>query len=893
MPDDPDSLEPTIPGHWPDVTESSPTIKERREALVSSPQLGTKFQVLGYIGRGGMGTVFKVRHRKLDHVRAVKVLPAGADHEMLERLRREASIATELTHPNVVTVYDLEELDDGSLAIVMEYLAGNDLDTFIKRNGRMDVREVRQLFAGVADALDKLHAQGVVHRDIKPANLFMCEDGTLKVLDFGISRLVEADSGLTRTGATIGTPSFMSPEQFEGEPATGLTDVYSLGAVLFYCLTGTKPFQARTQIELITKIVSHGAPRADKICAEVPEHAANAVQRALAIEPEQRWASATQLLDALASEETRALEVVRDNRVGRRKWWQGGLAALLVAAVATAVAMGLPKWRERAGEPGPEGTAPAVAAAADAVTPERGGTLRMGIVGAFPSLDPLVAKTEELRSVEVLLYDGLLGVDWRGELTPALAERWEVLDDSRTHVFHLRDDAILHDDPCLPDGKGHPVDARDVQRSLERTLRAIHVDEDSTWRFLPPVEGMDDFAAGKVEHPTGIEVVDDRTVRVRFTRPAPTFGHCLNRPEWFILAAEAIDTYGPDDIGFRSVGSGPFRVEQASDDSAILVAHPGAWQRDAQGEQLPFLDRVEVSTFKGHVNARTALKDDLADLLPGLPNDSVSEAMTFDWSRGKAVPRADWEGFQSVGYLEEARRFVTLVLFDQKAEHAFVQDARLRQAVSLAIDRHAMADDPRIATMMPLVDGMLGYEPTLARRDQAASGYPAGAGLPTLSFCCLEGMRPEAEQIQGDLTEAGIEIEIHSVTPVTWQKYLQEGGCDLVAAQFDEVVLADDPSDFLSGLASKTLLTRRRPELEETVGRLHSIQDRSERAAKLGELNRALVDDAMFIYLMYRSPGQPIFSILAAPDVRGLADPDTGLHNPRTQRMRELWKQPH
>ena len=898
MPDDRDSLEPTIPGHWPEVTESSPTIKERRDALVSSPQLGTKFQVLGYIGRGGMGTVFKVRHRQLDHVRAIKVLPSGADHEMVERLRREAAIATDLTHPNIVTVYDLEELDDGSLAIVMEYLAGNDLDTFIKRNGRMDVREIRQLFTGVADALDKMHAKGVVHRDIKPANLFMCEDGTLKILDFGISRLVEADSGLTRTGATIGTPSFMSPEQFEGDPATGLTDVYSLGAVLFYCLTGSKPFLARTQIELITKIVSHGAPRADKVCPDIPAHAANAVQRALAIEPERRWSAASELLDALASEETRALEVSQDRKTGRRRWVIGALAAALVMVVAVAVAVGLPKLRQReAGLVGENG-APTNAVTTTEPIPTRGGTLRMGIVGNLPSLDPLIAKTDTFVGIEALLYDYLVGVDWRGELTPALARSWEILDGGRTYVFHLRDDAVLHDDPCLPEGKGHPVDATDVERSLQRIFRVIHEDEDSTWKFLPPLVGMSEFATGTADRLEGVRAVDARTVEVRFTRPAPTFAHCLIRPEWFILAAEAIETYGPDDIGFRVVGSGPFRVESAADDRAVFVSHEHAWHTDAQGRQLPFLDRVELYTYKSEFNATMALKEGALDLLPRLPPDAVQERMSLDWAQGRAVPREGWEGYQSVGFIDEGRRHVMVMLFDQRMDNSYVEDRRVRQAISLAIDRHAIAEEPIIPTMGPVVDGMLGYEPALVRRDvdRAAAlldeaGFAGGEGLPPLPMCCREGMRSEAESMKANLAEIGVKVQISTHELMTWLGFLQNGGCELVVARFDEIVLDDDPTEFLSGLASRTMLTRRRPELQETLDQLHSVEDRAVRSGMLQDLNRALVDDAMAVYLTYSSAGQPKFHNLARPDVRGLADPATGLHNPRAQRMRELWKQ--
>ncbi len=892
MPDDHDSLEPTLPA-WSDVTESSPTIKERRRALVSSPQLGAKFKVLGYIGRGGMGTVFKVRHRKLDHVRAVKVLPAAASPEMIERLRREASIATDLTHPNIVTVYDLEELGDGSLAIVMEFLRGNDLDAHVKQHGRMEVREVRKLFAGVADAIDRMHAQGVVHRDIKPANLFLCEDGTLKVLDFGISRLVEGDSDLTRTGASIGTPSSMSPEQIEGEPASGLTDVYSLGAVLFYCLTGRKAFQARTQIELITKILNRGAPRADEVCPDVPLHVANAVERALAIEPEKRWASASQLLDAMASEQTQALEVRQAKRSDQRKWWLGGLT--VAAAVALAVVAGVvgSSFRpEPAGETG-------VAAAVVGEEPVRGGTLRIGLSTRFPSLDPLIAKTLVFLPIEALIYDSLVDLDWRGEPSPALAESWEQHDGGRRFVFHLREDAILHDDPCLPDGKGHPVDAVDVQRTLERAFRSFIEDEDSTWGFLPPIEGFDEYLAGQAEHPSGITVVNARTVEVRFTLPAPWFIHCLNRPEWSVVAAEALDTYGDQDMGFHAVGSGPFRADTASDGGLTLLRHEAGWQRDAMDEALPYLDRIEVLTYSGSHNARTALKEGRVDILPRLPNDAFDVAVAVDWSTGRATLREGWEAYQTAGYLDEAYRSVLVLLFSLKTDEPYARDVRVRQAISVAIHRSDITSDPFNPTLSPLVDGMLGYEPALVEDGDIEragtlleeAGHPGGSGLPSLSLCTTDGLRQETDTIAEQLAEIGVAAEVHSVAYETWLTYLKKGGCDLIIAQFKELVLDDDPTPLILALASRAQLDTRHADSAEIFAQLRTAADRQERAELLRQLSQALVDDAVVVPLSFRSPGQPEFTTLAGPGVGGLADPKTGLQNPWGRRLRQLWKQ--
>ena len=753
-------MEPTKPAFELDVTESSPTIRDRRARLESSPNMGEKFDVLGFIGRGGMGAVFKVRHRQLDHVRAVKVLPSGSAPSMVERLRREAAITTDLTHPNIVTVYDLEVLDDGSLAIVMEYLQGEDLNAFIKKNGRMSVEDVRRRFHPVADALDKMHAAGVIHRDIKPANLFVCGDGTIKILDFGISRLTDSDAGLTRTGGLVGTPSYMAPELFEGAQATAATDVYSLGAVLFFCLTGRKPFLGRTQIELISRILADDPPRADVVCAAVPNFVANALDRALAAEAEHRWPTAVALLEAIGSEETKAFRVPRARRKVRKRWAMAlAIAVGLLASVTVGVVasdMLLTRSVEQRAEVIGERPAELV--------PIRGGTLTLGLPARLPSLDPLEAKTIAYDHVMHLIYDPLVEVEWGGELVPALAEGWEILDGDQRFVLHLREGVVLHPDPCLPDTNGpHTLDSEDVRTSLERTFRYIVEDEDSTWGFLPRVLGFEDYLAGTVEHPVGIQAPDGLTVEVTFIQPAPSFLHCLNRSEWSIMAAEAIETYGPGDVGFHAVGSGPFRQVSASDQEVLLERHEDFWRTDGEGRPLPYLDRIVVRTYLGAVNAMMALKQGAVDALLRLPPDHFDSAMIVDGAR--ATPREGWQDFRTVPYLDEVHRYLTVLLLDRHTSHPIANDERLRQAVRDVIDRGELPPSPYLPTDSPLTDGMLGYAPTLladgdvegARILLAAAGFDRGAGLQPLSMCFREGMKEEAEILEDQIERIGFQ----------------------------------------------------------------------------------------------------------------------------------------
>jgi len=874
-------LEPTRPAFEVEVTESSPTIRDRRARLEASPNMGEKFDVLGFIGRGGMGAVFKVWHRQLDHVRAVKVLPAGSSPAMVERLRREAAIATDLTHPNIVTVYDLEMLDDGSLAIVMEYLPGEDLNAFIKKNGRMSVEDALRRFRPVADALDRMHAAGVVHRDIKPANLFVCEDGSLKVLDFGISRLTESESGLTRTGGLVGTPSYMAPELFEGESADAKADVYSLGAVLFFCLTGRKPYEGRTQLELISRILADDPPRADDVCHAVPQFVANALERALTAEADQRWPTAMALLEAMGSEETRAFRAPRVVRRRRRRW----LTALSMAAgLAISATIGvvasdvLVRWSNRSDDP------------------VYGGSLALGLRTRLPSLDPLEAKTTDFVSVVHLLYDPLVEVDWRGNLEPALTKSWEQLDGDRRYVLHLRDDAILHPDPCLPDpSSSHALDGEDVRASLERTFRYIAEDEDTTWGFLPPVVGFDEYLAGEVDHPAGIRVPTSHTVEVTFTRPAPSFLHCLNRSEWSIMAAESIDEYGPKHVGFHAVGSGPFRVVAASSLEVEMERHDGFWRRDAKGGRLPYLNRLVIKTYHGETGAVAALRQESVDVVLRITPEQLDEALVVDgWA---VTPREGWEAYSAVPYLDEAHRYLTLLLMDRRSDHPYTESVEIRQAIRTAIDRRSLLEGPFLATDSPLTDGMLGYEARLtsdgdvdeAKRLLKAAGYPEGSGLPSLDLCCRDGITTQAYKIEEQLELAGFVVNTNVVGYDPWHRFLTQGGCDMVIAMYDELVINDDPTELLLGLTSRARLMDRRPHVGDLVRDLRTVERQEDRESLIRHLAAELVDDSVLVFLEYRDPTAPHVTNLIGPRVRGLADPQTGNMNQRRERIRRMW----
>lgn len=270
----------------------------------SIPELDPKFEVLGTLGSGGMGVVLEARHRAMDRVRAVKLLNAcyRGHPEVLARFRREATIASDLSHPNIVTVYDFDFTADGTPYISMERLEGEDLEALAAREAPVSVERAVALLEGPADALDRVHELGVVHRDIKPANLFVTTTGLVKVLDFGISHAESANAGLTRDGQVLGTPVYMAPEQLQGLPVSPRTDVYALATVAYELLTGERAVGATTPMALLHELTSKTPVSAMEINPGLSAATSAVLARGLARAPEARFSTASELVAALAGD---------------------------------------------------------------------------------------------------------------------------------------------------------------------------------------------------------------------------------------------------------------------------------------------------------------------------------------------------------------------------------------------------------------------------------------------------------------------------------------------------------------------------------------------------------------------------------------------------------------
>jgi TolB-like protein/truncated hemoglobin YjbI/predicted Ser/Thr protein kinase len=264
------------------------------------------YRIVGKLGKGGMGVVYKAKDTRLDREVALKFLPDGTarNQKALERFRREAKAASALNHPNICTVYDIGEESDKAF-IVMEYLDGPVLKDLIGGHP-MELDRLLEISCEIANALAAAHVKNIIHRDIKPANIFLNEHGHAKVLDFGLAKIAVPDTEeskfttltVTQTGI-VGTLPYMSPEQLRGRWVDHRTDIYSLGAVLYEMATGQGPFVGGTTAELISSILRDTPKPVSGLRAELPMGLERIIERCLAKEPAERYASARELRCAL------------------------------------------------------------------------------------------------------------------------------------------------------------------------------------------------------------------------------------------------------------------------------------------------------------------------------------------------------------------------------------------------------------------------------------------------------------------------------------------------------------------------------------------------------------------------------------------------------------------
>ncbi len=317
------------------------------------------YEIESLLGRGGMGAVYLATHARLERKVALKVIAAelANDPDFRARFLQESQLAASLDHPNVIPIYDADEVD-GVLYLAMRYVSGPSLQTLLRERGSLSPAETKRLAEQIGGALDAAHQAGLVHRDVKPANILVAEPGGHAYLcDFGLAKRTSSE-GMTKTGSFLGTVDYCSPEQVQGGPLDGRADVYSLGCVLFHCLAAQPPFPRETEFAVLQAHVSDNPPRLSSVRPDLGTSLDEVLATAMAKDPGARHPNALALASAFGARQSTSGDEVtrvaaRAKPPGRRWPRRRGLvvAAGLLAVVLAAAAAGLLVTR-RSGDAG-------------------------------------------------------------------------------------------------------------------------------------------------------------------------------------------------------------------------------------------------------------------------------------------------------------------------------------------------------------------------------------------------------------------------------------------------------------------------------------------------------------------------------------------------------------
>jgi tetratricopeptide (TPR) repeat protein len=302
-------------------------------------KLGERYQIVRQLGEGGMGEVFLARDRELDRDVALKIIRSelAANPAILERFKREIQLSTNVTHKNILRVYDLGEAD-GVKFLTMQFVPGQDLAALMRREAPLPVPRIVEIFRQICEGLQAAHEQGVIHRDLKPQNILLDERGRVAIGDFGLAKSLDYGT-LTEAGKVIGTPHYMSPEQVKGIELDQRSDIYSLGIILYEMLTGTLPFTGSSAWEIMMQRTQRTPRPASDHNPKIPRYLVKVLDRCLQIDPNLRYASTAEILRDLETKTFHSTLNYQVRRSGRTAKFIG------IVALIAFVAAGVATWR--------------------------------------------------------------------------------------------------------------------------------------------------------------------------------------------------------------------------------------------------------------------------------------------------------------------------------------------------------------------------------------------------------------------------------------------------------------------------------------------------------------------------------------------------------------------
>ncbi|HEU4616236.1 MAG TPA: serine/threonine-protein kinase [Kofleriaceae bacterium] len=294
-------------GTGPDPLDRTATAHGVKPALTTTLEpgqvLAQRYRVQRLLGKGGMGAVYLADDEVLGELVALKVISSAFavdEQAMIARFRREAAAARKVSSPSVIRIHDIGEARPGLLYLSMEYFAGRTLSELIAQRGIVPIKDVQDILQQVAAGLEAAHQAGVVHRDLKPSNVLVGERGTVKIIDFGLATTGFGD-GLTATGAILGTPHYMAPEQVRGKNVDARTDIYALGALAYHLVTGRPPFAGDNAIAIGFAHLSEPPTPPHQLRKDCPASLDAAILAALAKSPDERPSTARAFLDQALS----------------------------------------------------------------------------------------------------------------------------------------------------------------------------------------------------------------------------------------------------------------------------------------------------------------------------------------------------------------------------------------------------------------------------------------------------------------------------------------------------------------------------------------------------------------------------------------------------------------